>query len=52
MVSVDIKTMRFKKDCEHGGMHAELEAEILGINPDKISQTFITSVDSSLTVLR
>ena len=38
--------MRLKKDSELDAMDAELEAEILRIIPDRISEAYVTSVDS------
>ena len=39
-------TMRLKKDSELDAMDAELEAEILRIIPDRISGTYVISMDS------
>ena len=38
--------MRLKRDSELDAMDAELEAEILKIIPDKISEAYVTSVDN------
>ena len=39
-------TMRLQKDSELDAMDAELEAEILRIIPDRISEVYVTSIDS------
>jgi len=39
-------TMRLKKDPEPDSIDMELEAEILRIIPDRISEAYVTSVDS------
>jgi len=44
-------TMRIKKDAEPDAMDRELEADILRIIPDKISGSYVTSVDSEKKVI-
>ena len=43
--------MRLEKDPELDAMDRELEAEILRIIPDKISGSYVTSVDSETKVV-
>ena len=44
-------TMRLKKDVEPDAMDRELEADILEIIPDKISGSYVTSVNSETKVI-
>ena len=43
--------MRLQKDPELDAMDAELEAEIIRIIPERISEAYVTSVDSQPKVL-
>ena len=44
-------TMRLEKDVEPDAMDRELGADILRIIPDKISESYVTSVDSGTKII-
>ena len=44
-------TMRLEKDVEPDAMDRELGTDILRIIPDKISESYVTSVDSGTKVI-
>ena len=48
---VEYVAMRLEKDAERDAMNRELEADILRIIPDKISGSYVTSVDSESKVM-